>query len=530
MGLRLHSQFLDALAALSPGDQKRVRSAVQQLAEGDVTRGLRPHPVGDFVSLSATMDLRILAVSEPDGLALVHVDHHDDAYRWGERHSALLGPDDLLLAVLPAANLGGTAPRRSSTPAPPSKFAGLPRAVAAVLDSASTEEDLIAAIAALSPEWQEVALALVGDVESGQTPSDIVAVDDELLQFALSLPAEKWRVFLHPTQRAVVELPTSGNLLLRGGPGTGKTVCLVHRFVRLSALSPDRPPILIALNAPAREALEVACRSLGHHPRTGTIVDFAELDRRSGLKELAGDASAVLIDEGQDLPVGAIARILENLERGEELPALTIAFDPNQGIVEPSGDALSRLQPFCDTFTLTYCYRMTSEILEYSAAVLERLHTGFTGKRFQDQHHIAARRDPWSARMNAVITGPEVQEVVADPGEIVGQVIARARELHAVSGTWDGIGVVVVGGDGSTIDALRAEGVPAFDPSQVKGLEFFRGLVLDLLPAVPFDGGPTPITAAGYRAQSGLYVAVTRFRDQVGLFTAHSNRSVRGVA
>lgn len=118
----------------------------------------------------------------------------------------------------------------------------------------------------------------------------------------------------------------------------------------------------------------------------------------------------------------------------------------------PSGDALARLLPFTDTVTLTYCYRMTSEILGYSAAVLRRLHTGFVGKRFQDQHHIDSRRDAASARMTAVITGPEVEEVVVAEDDLVELAVDRALALRQPSGAWDGIGIVVVGESGPMID------------------------------------------------------------------------------
>ncbi len=530
MGLRLHSQFLDALAVLSQSDQKRVRVALQQLGDVGASRGLRPHPVGNFMSFSATMDLRILAVSEPDGYTLVHVDHHDDAYRWGERHDAILGQDDLLIAVLPS----GARPQpaqefqRTKRTSPFSIFAGLPKAVAAMLDSASNDEELLDAISALSPEWQQMALALSNGGVSAPAPSDIIAVDDELLQFALAMPAEKWRVFLHPSQRAIVDLPGTGNLLVRGGPGTGKTVCLVHRFVRLSAARPENPPLLIALNGPAREALEQACKSLGHFPATGTIVDFRHLDQRAGFENLAGGSSAVLIDEGQDLPVGVIARLIENLEKQQPMPPLTIAYDPNQAIVEPSGDALARLQAFTDTVTLTYCYRLTNEILRYSAAVLGRLHSNFSGKNFQHQHHIDSRRDAGSALMIAAVTGPEVEQVVVDEPEIEEAAVGRALALKRETGSWEGIGVVVVGDSSSTIKNLSAQGVPARSASEVKGLEFFRGIVVDRLPPQPTGGGPSPITAAGYRAQSGLYVAVTRFRDKVTILTPHPSRLVEG--
>ena len=192
----------------------------------------------------------------------------------------------------------------------------------------------------------------------------------------------------------------------------------------------------------------------------------------------------------------------------------------------PSGDALARLLPFTDTVTLTYCYRMTSEILGYSAAVLRRLHTGFVGKRFQDQHHIDSRRDAASARMTAVITGPEVEEVVVAEDDLVELAVDRALALRQPSGAWDGIGIVVVGESGPMIDALRQRGVPASSPAEVKGLEFFRGIIVDRLGPYTGGNGRIPTTSAGYRAESGLYVAATRFRDQVTLITSHSARFV----
>lgn len=170
---------------------------------------------------------------------------------------------------------------------------------------------------------------------------------------------------------------------------------------------------------------------------------------------------------------------------------------------------------------------MTSEILGYSSAVLHRLHTGLTGKRFQDQHRIDARRDLVSARMTTRVTGPEVQEESVEVSQLVDRAVERARELHAFADARDGLGVVVVGDAGDIIATLRALGIAAFNASDVKGLEFFRGLVVDCLPDVFLDDGPTSTTAAGYRDQSGLYVALTRFRDQVSLLTTHSNRLVR---
>ena len=56
-----------------------------------------------------------------------------------------------------------------------------------------------------------------------------VAEDDLILQEILMAPLEKWRVFLHPSQRSLVERNWNGPVRVLGGAGTGKTVVAIHR-------------------------------------------------------------------------------------------------------------------------------------------------------------------------------------------------------------------------------------------------------------------------------------------------------------
>ena len=55
-------------------------------------------------------------------------------------------------------------------------------------------------------------------------------VSDALeLQDMLNAPLEQWRVFLHPSQRRIVEMKANGPVRVLGGAGTGKTwwLCIV---------------------------------------------------------------------------------------------------------------------------------------------------------------------------------------------------------------------------------------------------------------------------------------------------------------
>lgn len=64
-----------------------------------------------------------------------------------------------------------------------------------------------------------------------------VPEDEQELARMLNAPLERWRVFLHPTQRKLVERNWNGPVRVLGGAGTGKTVVAMHRARWLVAQS-----------------------------------------------------------------------------------------------------------------------------------------------------------------------------------------------------------------------------------------------------------------------------------------------------
>lgn len=60
-----------------------------------------------------------------------------------------------------------------------------------------------------------------------------VVESDAELQAMLAAPLEKWRVYLHPSQRKLVDRDWNGPVRVLGGAGTGKTVVAMHRAVWL---------------------------------------------------------------------------------------------------------------------------------------------------------------------------------------------------------------------------------------------------------------------------------------------------------
>lgn len=74
--------------------------------------------------------------------------------------------------------------------------------------------------------------------------SFVVVEGEEELRRIMAEPLEKWRVFLHPTQRKIVNKNYSGSARVLGGAGTGKTVVAMHRAKHLAAGLKDKERIL----------------------------------------------------------------------------------------------------------------------------------------------------------------------------------------------------------------------------------------------------------------------------------------------
>lgn len=91
----------------------------------------------------------------------------------------------------------------------------------------------------------------------------VIEGEDELRRI-MAEPLEKWRVFLHPTQRKIVKKNYSGPARVLGGAGTGKTVVAMHRAKYLASKCDNSKKILMTtftanLAADIRENLKKIC-------------------------------------------------------------------------------------------------------------------------------------------------------------------------------------------------------------------------------------------------------------------------------
>lgn len=94
MRISLYKGFLASLDALTEKDRKRTREALSRdnLEWHTVMKG--------FVSIEVSGGIRIIAQQLPQQLLLLHVNRHDAAYRWAERHMLRSDPDSDLIELV----------------------------------------------------------------------------------------------------------------------------------------------------------------------------------------------------------------------------------------------------------------------------------------------------------------------------------------------------------------------------------------------------------------------------------------------
>lgn len=72
---------------------------------------------------------------------------------------------------------------------------------------------------------------------------------------------DKWQIFLHPSQRKLVDADYKGTMKVSGGAGTGKTVAALHRLKYLCK-EPDSKILFTTYTRTLRENLEDSIQKL----------------------------------------------------------------------------------------------------------------------------------------------------------------------------------------------------------------------------------------------------------------------------
>lgn len=311
MNFLIADSFTASFNRLAGVDQKAVKASVFDLQMDPTGNGLQLHRIDkskdpNFWSARVNRDVRLIVHKAGDSVLVAYVDHHDAAYAWAERRRIEAHPKTGAIQIVevrervhdvvrpPTLDLVLPEPT-AARKAAPALFAGLDDnallSIGVPADwladvRAATEDGFFALAAHLPAEASEALLeyAATGRLVA-PAPAPVAAdpfahpdalrrirpiADQEELEQALAFPWEKWGVFLHPSQRALVGRSFSGPARVAGSAGTGKTIVAIHRAVRLARESPNARVLLASFSQPLADAL--AKKLLVLAPETGGVV------------------------------------------------------------------------------------------------------------------------------------------------------------------------------------------------------------------------------------------------------------------
>lgn len=300
----ISSDFLTAFARLPRQVQSKVTEFVNKFRNDPMSPGIH------YEKLNSGIDKKIFSVRIDDtyrGIVvrqqetgvylLLWVDHHDEAYQWAANKRCEVNPQTGAIQVFDVQ----TVVEQVSAPEKVALFAlatdddllqlGVPDAQLDFVRSFIYKEDFYKAESAMPQDAYEhlswlaegfpvaEVLELLAEEQSTSASGEDLAValdvpatlksfvvvdgEDELRRI-MAEPLEKWRVFLHPTQRKIVRKAYSGAARVLGGAGTGKTVVAMHRAKHLASKCEGQQRILMTtftanLAADIRENLRKIC-------------------------------------------------------------------------------------------------------------------------------------------------------------------------------------------------------------------------------------------------------------------------------
>ncbi|WP_219930874.1 UvrD-helicase domain-containing protein [Vibrio albus] len=284
--LAISDTFFTAFAALPKQQQKKVNEFIHKFRANSKSSGLHLEKIIESRSKnlrSARVDQTYRAIIfQPDkgsSFILLWVDHHDKAYEWAKRYSCQIHPSTGVIQIIDTTYveknevISKKALKVDAFEASPTVPVltlfrdysnqqllelGVPEVfidrVLQLTDDVQLEmmEKVLPADAyeplyllAAGTPYDEL-LADLNEVHGSDIEVDtedfdaalhragsksrfMLVEDDIELEQMLNAPLEKWRVFLHPSQRKLVNRNWNGPVRVSGGAGTGKTVVAMHR-------------------------------------------------------------------------------------------------------------------------------------------------------------------------------------------------------------------------------------------------------------------------------------------------------------
>ena len=271
----LSQDFMEAFAEIPRQKQRKVMDFVTKFRYNPRGSGINYEKIQKarnkrYRSVRIDDDYRgiVLAPEEGNVYVLLWVDKHDEAYEWARRHECQIHPETGTLQIFETLNEESTDSGSAEVQAEPEerplfdlkdrefRRIGVPDEMIDRVKAVATEDQLEALESVLPVEAFEALYLMAAGISYEDVIRDVVpqtgeqvdtedfaaalerdqskrsfhvVEDDHELQEMLEAPLEKWRTFLHPNQRQLVERHWNGPVRVLGGAGTGKTVVAMHR-------------------------------------------------------------------------------------------------------------------------------------------------------------------------------------------------------------------------------------------------------------------------------------------------------------
>ncbi len=339
----ISDDFLRAFAAIPRDRQQAVIKFLSQFRQNPASPSISYEKIQQATdehmrSVRIDQNYRgiVLKPEVGDVYCLLWVDKHDDAYDWARRHKAAIHPELGNIQIFETSHgaVEIAAPAASAQPGLFDKLKnrelirlGVPEEAVSLV-RAVVSEDTLESLQTRLPDDAFEALFYYAAGESyedilrdRELPAEVdvsdyaealdrdatkrhfvVVTEDSDLEALLAAPLAMWRVFLHPSQRKLVERDWNGPVRVLGGAGTGKTVVAMRRAVWLARKLkdiPGKPVLLTTFTRTLAEDIKAQIAMIATSPERERI-EIVNIDQWAlGLLRRFGYRQELLFDENK---------------------------------------------------------------------------------------------------------------------------------------------------------------------------------------------------------------------------------------
>jgi len=322
MKLLFYDKFFDSLISLPKGIQKKVIDFQKKFRENSKSSGIHLEPILTFKDKtlrSARIDDTYRAIIKlPDNgdvYYLLWVDHHDKAYEWATNKVFQWNDATQSMQMFTAPEATAYYQEKVTNEDIESFFTkfgfdkllkiGVPEILLPSITKVNSLDDLEELEPFIPTDVFENLFYLLDgadidnlifEIEEGKVQalefeakvssinnqrSFIELTDDNLFNEILSGSLNKWKYYLHPSQRKLVNGNFNGSVKVTGGAGTGKTVAALHRLKALAETKKTEEKILFTTYTKAlTENLTVLIQGMDFNKNGIQIVNIDKLVRK----------------------------------------------------------------------------------------------------------------------------------------------------------------------------------------------------------------------------------------------------------